>query len=130
MVRRGASRSEARALLAGSVELVAPDIIVTEVANALRRRTVEGTVTREQALDALNDLPKCFSTLVSSEQTVFAAFDLAVTLNHPFPDCVYLASAVLNGARPVTDDRKFFEKAVANERRASIALLADRRGDA
>lgn len=118
-------RTEARQVLDSSVELIAPDIIVTEVANALRRKVTEGTATREQALNALGDLPVCFSHFTPAEQTLLAAFDLALSLSHPFPDCVYLACAVMNGASLVTDDRKFLEKAVANGHRNRIVLLAD-----
>lgn len=120
-----AGRAEARQVLASSAELVAPDIIVTEVANALRRKVTEGAATREQALGVLDDLPGCFTRLIPTERTLLAAFDLALSLSHPFPDCVYLACAVMNGANLVTDDRNFLEKAVANGHRHRIVLLAD-----
>lgn len=118
-------RAEARNVLASDAELIAPDIIFTEVANALRRKVMEGTVTKEQALNALDDLPASFSRTVHTEQTLRAAFDLALRLSHPFPDCVYLACAMMNGANLVTDDRKFLEKAVANGHRNLVVLLAD-----
>lgn len=70
-------RNEARNVLASAAELIAPDIILTEVANALRRKVTEGTVTKEQALNALDDLPASFSRIVHAEQTLRAAFDLA-----------------------------------------------------
>ncbi|MBG0795922.1 type II toxin-antitoxin system VapC family toxin [Methylocystis sp. H62] len=118
-------RTEARNVLASAAELIAPDIILTEVANALRRKVTEGTVTKEQALNALDDLPASFSRIVHAEQTLRAAFDLALSLSHPFPDCVYLACAIMNGANLVTDDRKFLEKAVVNGHRNHVVLLAD-----
>lgn len=118
-------RTEARNALASAAELIAPDIILTEVANALRRKVTEGTVTKEQALNALDDLPASFSRIVHAEQTLRAAFDLALSLSHPFPDCVYLACAIMNGANLVTDDRKFLEKAVVNGHRNHVILLAD-----
>ncbi|MFO1101927.1 MAG: type II toxin-antitoxin system VapC family toxin [Methylocystis sp.] len=118
-------RNEARNVLATAAELIALDFILTEVANALRRKVTEGTVTKEQALNALDDLPASFSRLIHAEQTLRAAFDLALRLSHPLPDCVYLACAVLNGASLVTDDRKFLEKVVANGHRNRIVLLAD-----
>ncbi|QGM98573.1 type II toxin-antitoxin system VapC family toxin [Methylocystis parvus] len=117
---------EAREILAYADDLLAaPDIIFTEVANALRRKVAEGTATREQALDALDDLPRCFSRIVSSDRTLRVAFDIALDLGHPFPDCVYLACAIMNDAKSVTDDRKFLEKAVVNGHRSRIVLLAD-----
>lgn len=120
-----AGRAEARQILASPVELVAPDILITEVANALRRKVMEGSATREQALSALEDLPGCFSRLIPAEQTLQPAFDLALNLGHPLPDCVYLACAVMNGASLVSDDRKFLEKAVANGHRSRIIHLVD-----
>ncbi|HEY8260140.1 MAG TPA: type II toxin-antitoxin system VapC family toxin [Methylosinus sp.] len=119
-----AGHAEARAIMADANELLAaPDIIVTEVANALRRKVTEGTATRAQALSALDDPPLCFSRIIPSATTSRVAFDLA--LRHPFPDCVTLACAAMNDASLVTDDRKFFENAVANGHKSRIVLLAD-----
>jgi predicted nucleic acid-binding protein len=121
-----ALHAEAREVMAGAHELLAaPDIIFTEVANALRRKVMEGTATREQALDALDDLPRCFSRIIPSDMTLRVAFDLALDLRHPFPDCVYLACAAMNDVTLVTDDRKFTEKAVANGHQSRIVLLAE-----
>lgn len=118
--------AEARSIVAdGDTLRAAPDIILTEVANTLRRKVAEGAATREQAIAALEDLPRCFSRLIPAETTVRAAFDIALDLGHPFPDCVYLACAVMNDASLVTDDRKFLEKAVANGHKSRIVLLAD-----
>ena len=41
-------RTEARSVLASAAERIAPDIILTEVANALRRKVTEGMVTRSR----------------------------------------------------------------------------------
>ncbi|MBG0810980.1 type II toxin-antitoxin system VapC family toxin [Methylosinus sp. H3A] len=121
-----AQHMQAREILAAANDLLAaPDLILTEVANALRRKVSEGTATREQALEALEDLPRSFSLLVPSSATLRAAFDIALDLGHPFPDCVYLACAAMNDARLVTDDRKFLEKAVANGHKSRIVLLAE-----
>lgn len=120
-----ALHAEAREVMAGAEDLAAPDIIFTEVANALRRKVAEGTATREQALDALEDLPHCFSHVIPSNKTLRVAFEIALDLGHPLPDCVYLACAVMNGATLVTDDRKFLEKAVVNGHQSRMVLLAD-----
>lgn len=121
-----ALHARAREIMASADDLLAaPDIILTEVANALRRKVAEGTATREQAFEALDDLPRCFSRIIPSDTTLRVAFDIALDLGHPFPDCVYLACAVMNDANLVTDDRKFLEKAVANGHKSRIVLLAD-----
>jgi predicted nucleic acid-binding protein len=80
---------------------------------------------REQALDALDDLPRCFSQIVPATETARSAFDIALALGHPFPDCVYLACAVMASATLVTDDRKFLEKAVAGGHRRHVIHLVD-----
>lgn len=121
-----ALHAEAREIMADAGDrLAAPDIILTEVANAHRRKVAEGMATREQALEALDDLPRCFSRIIPADATLRVAFDIALDIGHPFPDCVYLACAVMNDASLVTDDRKFLEKAVANGRQSRIVLLAD-----
>lgn len=63
--------------------------------------------------------------MVIIDASVAVAFDIALDLGHPFPDCVYLACAIMNNATLVTDDRKFLEKAVVNGHKSRIVLLAD-----
>jgi predicted nucleic acid-binding protein len=117
--------ADARSLLAAAEDLVPPAVIVTEVADALRRKVTHGASTLAQALDALEILPRCFARLVPCAETLRIAFGFALELVHPFPDCAYLACAVMNDASLITDDRKFHEKAVSNGHGGRIFLLAD-----
>jgi predicted nucleic acid-binding protein len=122
---REALHAQAREIMAQADDLAAPDIIVTEVANALQRKVSSGMVSKEQALEALRDLPNCFSQLIPADKTLRDGFELALELRHAFPDSVYLACAAMNDASLVTDDRKLWEKAVKNGHQRHIRLLAD-----
>jgi predicted nucleic acid-binding protein len=118
-------REDARRVLANSALLIAPDLILTEIANALRKKVAAGEATSAQAHYALARLPDCFLRLAKPEETLLLAFDISLELRHPFADCVYLACAAMNDAILVTDDRKFLEKAVANGHGRRIVPLGD-----
>ena len=45
--------------------------------------------------------------IVASDVLVERALDLAVALKHPIYDCLYLALALVRGARVVSTDRRF-----------------------
>lgn len=102
--------SEARMLAESDAVFSAPDIILTECANAVWRRVVSGTVSRAHAQAFLNALPQWFELLVPSAQLHEAAFELACVLKHPVYDCQYLALAENEGTRLVTADRVFADR--------------------
>ena len=108
-------RHFARRLLGEDVTRAAPALILTEVANALRKKVASNEVTADQARAALAALPDCFSNLIASEAILATAFEMSLELNHFLGDCVYLACAQLVGGQMITDDRKFLERVSATK---------------
>ena len=112
-------------LVAGGDDLYAPRLMASEVANALwrkaRMREIEGT----QAgilMTAVSEMPVHWS----SDETVCAdAVRLAVTLDRPVYDCVYLALAHRLDAQLVTADIRFANTLATTEHGGSVVTLND-----
>ena len=110
---------EAAALLDREVSWIAPGLLLTEVAAALRRKTAEGDLEANIAGQALDTLLQAIADgvvhLADDERTIAHALALALSLEHKLPDCVYLALAERDGAALATAD-------------ARLARLASHRG--
>ena len=97
----------ARELLEGPDPLSAPDLLLVELANALRRKVMAGQVpvaAVRPIIDIVGD-----GTAVGLDATpplVPRALELALSIGHAFPDCVYVASAIERGAPLVTADER------------------------
>jgi predicted nucleic acid-binding protein len=98
--------SEAASLLAGE-SLSAPELLLAECANALWAKARRREMTGEEVLERLALLRSAPVRLVPLEELVEDAARLAVALDHPVYDCLYLALAVREGTRLVTADQQF-----------------------
>jgi len=99
----------AAALLGQSFRWLAPRLMLTEVASALRRKVVNRELSTEVALEALDVLMTQLGSqieLAADETVMPLALTLALSLEHKLPDCVYLALAERTGADLVTADRQ------------------------
>jgi len=110
---------EAAALLGQSLTWLAPRLLVTEVASALRRKVGGGEISPAIASHALGTIVDAIDDgvvrLADDEDIVAAALTLAITLDRKLPDCLYLALAEREGASLATADR-------------ALALMARARG--
>jgi predicted nucleic acid-binding protein len=106
---------QAADLLGRSISWIAPRLMLTEVAAALRRKVVHGGLPTELASQSLGALVRAVAEgtirLAEDEEVVSAALLLALTLGHKVPDCLYLALAEREGAGLVTADRRLDELA-------------------
>lgn len=96
-------QADAESVLA-SADLQAPDLLLVEVANALRRKVQLGEVREEQALSGFR---RVADTLVISPVTpglAHRALELGLEIGHPVYDCVYLALAESLNATIATRD--------------------------
>jgi len=95
--------------------LVAPDLIRVEVASAITRRFRRGELTATEANEIVglwvDVLKKGALNIYSALDDLKEAGRLSVELRHAIQDCLYLAMAIRMGARFVTADRVFAEKA-------------------
>ena len=108
--------------------LVAPDLIVPECANILWKKVQRKELSKDEALIAARLLQSVEIELVSARSLMESATRLAIELDHPAYDCLYLALAVENGCRFVTADERLVNKIRQDKRspfRDRIAGLAE-----
>lgn len=89
-------------------DVVAPELILLEVGNALRRKASDGDVPVETVLSALHLIRRRF-TLTPDADLAIRAAELALAIDHPVSDCVYLALAEQVNGTLVTADRRLVE---------------------
>ncbi len=108
-------RAEARSFLLGGDVLLAPGLIVTEVATGLSRKARVGQISPAAAGRALKEWLSVirYGTLELAEpgELIEEAFEVSLALNHPLPDCLYIALARRSGAVLVTADLQLSRKA-------------------
>jgi predicted nucleic acid-binding protein len=113
-------RAQAMRLL-GVADRQAPDLLIAEVANVVWKKVVRGQVSEAQARFACASIAYCFDVLHSSDSLIERAIAMAVTLQHPIYDCLYLACAERAGARLATADRRLIA-AVRGSAFASLVM--------
>jgi predicted nucleic acid-binding protein len=101
--------SDAAALLVGQTDLFVPTLFHSELANALWKKTRCGEILIEPILPHLAELPLLVTTL-DETGVVTRALELAVALNHPVYDCIYLALAEARDDVVISADLKFLGK--------------------
>ena len=90
--------------------LMAPDLIVAECANILWKKAQRKELSNDEALIAARLLQSAEIELVPSRALMESATRLAIELDHPAYDCLYLTLAVENGCRLVTADKRLVDK--------------------
>ena len=90
--------------------LIAPDLLVPECANILWKKVQRKELTRDEALLAARLLQGAEIELLPTRSLLEQAARIAIELDHPAYDCLYLALAMENGCRFVTADERFIRK--------------------
>lgn len=103
-------REEARRFLLTNDDLIAPEFLVVEVANVLRKKIARRQFAATNGVRALEGVQSAIGMFVPDRLLAAEAFSLAERLQHSVYDCLYLACAVRNDATMLTADTKFLEK--------------------
>lgn len=90
--------------------LFAPDLLIAECANILWKKVARREMAEIEALMAARLLERADVQLQSMRPLLEPALRLAVALNHPAYDCMYLALAELIDGELVTADRALHQK--------------------
>lgn len=96
----------AMALLAQDDSLIAPDLVIAEVANAAWKHLMRGDLQHDQLAHVPEAMPRMFAELWPTVWLASRAFAIAAELRHPVYDCFYLALAERAEATLVTADRR------------------------
>jgi predicted nucleic acid-binding protein len=102
----------------GDDELLAPDLLLIEVANVLWQKTTAKEISAREADTALGLLSESGIDLRPSAPLLPRALELARRLGHPVYDCLYLALAEQARATVVTADQRLLHKT----RRLAISI--------
>ena len=105
--------------------LVAPRLITTEIANALARKTMQGMLSRQEAVYHFSTLPALLPELIDIDDLIMPAFENACVLRHPIYDLIYLETARRLDAQLITADRRFIAKLAGTDLARNITLLSD-----
>lgn len=110
-------------LLEAGEPLIAPELVVAEVANAAWRLARAGEISEPHGRRTAAAVPSAFDALVGAPRLVARAFDLARALDHPVYDCLYLALAEIESSKLVTADRRLIGRLEGSEWEALVRPL-------
>ena len=100
--------------------LIAPELLVPECANILWKKVQREELSREEALLAARLLEGADIELRQTRSLLGAATRIAIDLDHPAYDCLYLALAAANDCEFVTADERFLRKVGQRPRNALL----------
>lgn len=108
--------------------LIAPDLLVAECANILWKKVQREELSPDEANLAARLLQGADIELVPTRSLLATATAIAIELDHPAYDCLYLALAAARGCLFVTMDERLLRKlgqgATSKWRDAAISLTA------
>lgn len=104
----------ARRLLQQGNELLAPDLIFSEVGNVLWKRFRRGEALQSDVLSVLTSLIEMSLTVTPSSSLALPSLAIACEFNRTVYDCTYLALAARERAPMVTADEKLYNAIMAS----------------
>ena len=107
----------------GDEDIIAPDLLLVEVANALWKKTRSKEISPREADDAFGLLRESGIDLRPAAPLLPRAMDVARRLSHPVYDCVYLALAERERAALVTADHRLLRRLSARKLGVSVVDL-------
>lgn len=119
--------------LRGRTKLIAPELLVAECANIFWKKAQRGELTKDEALFAARLVQASDVELLPTRALLEPATRIAIELDHPAYDCLYIALAVERDCRFVTADGRLLRKLGEGHRRQfrdRVIALADAVGGA
>lgn len=114
---------QAEAVAQSDESLIAPDLVLAEVANALWKAVAFNNEPAEDAGAFMRGLSRQFAQLVPSSELVDDAWALSLELSHPAYDCFYLALAQQRNCKLVTADLRLLRRCSGSRLAPSITAL-------
>ena len=94
--------------LAGEVSLIAPDLLLVEMASLLSKRHRRKQISAAQAREAFQLVREFAPELLETDHRLVRALDLSLRHQISLWDCVYLALAIERECPFLTSDERFF----------------------
>jgi predicted nucleic acid-binding protein len=89
---------------------IAPDVLIAECANILWKKVTRKELSRHEAVLAARLLQGADLELLPTRSLLETATMIAIDLDHPAYDCVYIALAAANDCPFVTADERLLRK--------------------
>ena len=105
--------------------LLAPQLMISEVTDALRKHVRVRDITLNQASAALQSLPNWFSEIVPMQGLASPALAIARRIEHSAYDCFYLALAESRSASLVTADTRLINRLASTKYKSHVMHLTD-----
>jgi predicted nucleic acid-binding protein len=109
-----------------SVPLIAPDLMLAEFANVMRRKLRTKEVTSNQLDAGVSLIKTLIDEFIPTSALIESALELAKQLDHAPYDCIYLACALKKGVL-LTADSTFLTKCSQSEHSQHVLSLDDLR---
>jgi predicted nucleic acid-binding protein len=90
--------------------IIAPELLVAECANILWKKVRRRELSKKEAILAARVLEGADMEMVSTRSLLESATSIAIELDHPAYDCVYIALAAASDCRFVTADERLLRK--------------------
>ena len=116
---------EAQRLLRDDIELLAPDLVFSEVGNILWKRVRAGDLTAAEAEAVLQSFERLSLTVSPSAPLILPAMVIACQTQRTVYDSLYLALAIRETALFVTADAKFYNALQSTPLASSLLWVAD-----
>jgi predicted nucleic acid-binding protein len=112
---------EARAVLGTGEPLIAPDLIIAEVASAAWKLVQSERFDPALARRGLDEAVGLINEIVPSSALKDRAFAVALDLRHPVYDCFYLAQCEARGSRLASFDARLLRRCAGTRYAALLA---------
>jgi predicted nucleic acid-binding protein len=120
-----ADTAAAKRLVRSAADLVAPSLLLIELASGLWKKTRRGELDWDVANTAMREIRRFVPQFVDMAELAAPALALSHELDHSVYDCVYLALARRRQAPFVTLDRRFAGQVAKTRYASDIVHLAD-----
>ena len=120
---RGPGRERANASVQSGEPLIAPELVIAEMANAAWTGTTFHNMSMDTATDMVREATRFFSELVPSASLKNRAFAIALELRNPVYDCFYLALAEARNLTVVTADARLLRRCASSQFASRVRAL-------
>lgn len=118
-------RGHANQLLEETGQLHAPELLVSEVANTSWKRYLRGDIAQSQAWEITASILDSVLQFHPVSGLIKNALGIALTLNHPVYDCLYIACAEQTGSVLVTADARLCNAVTGTAFASRVQHLTD-----
>jgi predicted nucleic acid-binding protein len=105
--------------------LLAPRLIMTEVANALARKVIQKLITPLEAEEYIRTLPQFLAGLLDVDDLIEAALRNACNYRHPIYDFIYLEAARRRDTKMLTADQRLIARVKGTELAKLVVSLSE-----